>query len=164
MQSLWKMDCRYFYLNHKAILNCSNACAGAAPRQGTPNLSMGSRTVDQVPSSPCGNTLWHESPYRVTRDCVTFPGQAKWHRASTHWHLFCEKNSCSSKMLMEVDLGGPRHSGPCWCCQDPNMCLFCHFCTKLFMGLNLQVLTELFVYGKVAPILGVHLVLQGLSL
>lgn len=33
------------------------------------------------------------------------------------------------------------------------------------MGLNLQVLTELFlsVYGKVTPFLGAYLVLQGLS-
>lgn len=46
-------------------------------------ISMGSRTVSQVPSSPSGNTLWHEVSYGVARDWVTFPGQAKWHRAST---------------------------------------------------------------------------------
>lgn len=154
-----------FYLSHAAVLNCSNACAQAAPRQGIPSLCMGSRTVDQVPSSPYGNTLWHEASYRVARDWVTFPGQAKWypHNDTCSVNRTLGVARCSWRWILEVpDILDPVGIGRTLTCSRR---LFCHYCTKLFMGLNLQVLTELFlsVYGKVTPILAAYLVLQGLS-
>lgn len=141
------------------------------------NLSVESRTVEQVPSSPYGNALWHEASCGVARGWVTPPdhvGQAKWHRAPTQQLWFCQPNGRWDLQRGVHDhgcwtartfwplwvLSGPQRlqEGACSIVAAPRSHLWdrtCMFSLSYFC---------VCVYRQVTPIPGAYLaVLQGLS-
>lgn len=80
----------------------------------------------------------------------------------THVNRTAAAARCSWRWMLEVpDILAPAGIVRTLTCS--RRCLFYHYCTKLFMGLNFAVLTELLlsVYGNITPILGAYLVLQG---
>lgn len=145
MQSFWKMNWRYFYLNHTATANCNNAVLRQLPDRALPTFPWSS----ELWISPIFSLWQHTVTWRILEGGKEL-GNFSWTSKAaqdiqpvaenvnrTHVNRTAAAAKCSWRGMLEVpDILAPVGIVRTSTCS--RRCLFYHYCTKLFMELNLQ--------------------------